>query len=444
MEKDRKLKVLFILPEYYPHSRAGISTYYIHYIRAIKPLVAQIKVLVGSGYTQSDQSFDLDGIVVEYLNPELFSLYLEKFQKFELFPDFRKNVAAAWAMWHQANQGDGFDMIECTDFGLGFIPWLTNHDKPVVVRLHGSSGQIQMHEPHLKETLAGDLYRHTELNLLQRADHLITHSQTNKCFWENILGRSVQLIAPVFEQQKNSIGFDKKANYGIVTGRVQEWKGPDLLCKAVAELKDTDLEIRWYGRDTSFDSKKSKSEMLEENFPQTWGNKIQPQPPVEHEILKESQRHAKFAIIPSTWDMYNLAGLEYLDAGTVLICSDGAGVAEIIEDGINGFKYPKDDFVALAKCIHHVQNLQKADYERLVNAGKAIFQSKLSVDKLLRENLAIYLNAAANFHPNIANAFNAKLFVPSSEGSGIEEILDKQPMRKLVNYLFTRIKRKLK
>lgn len=438
------MNILFILPEYYPHSKAGISTYYLHYIKAIKPNVNEVKILVGSGYTQADQNFNLEGVCVEYLKPNLFSKYFDKFVKWELFPDYRNNISAAWAMWDQARQGEGFDLIECTDFGLGFVPWLINHTKPVIVRLHGSSGQIEMYEPHLKENLLGDLYRHTELTLLEEADQLSTHSQENKAFWEKTINRKIQLIEPIFETQKSSIAFEDKAAYGIVTGRIQEWKGPDILCKAIAEIKDEDLEIRWYGRDTRFNTKKSKSEVLLEQFPGIWGTKIKPQLPIKPATLSTLQQKAKFAIIPSNWDMYNLTGLEYLNAGTVLICSDGAGVSEIIEDGINGFKYAKNDYTELANCIRKVIKLQKSDYERIVNNGKAIFKSKLSVDKLVEKNLESYRNTILGFTPSVENVYKSIIFEPNEQQMSIDEILNKQPIRKLVNYLFRRLNAKLR
>lgn len=444
MEKNKPLRILFILPEYYPHSQAGISTYYLHYINAIKPYVSVIKVLVGSGYTQADQILDLDGVCIEYLKPRIYKEYLAKFSKFELLPDYRNNIAAAWAMWHQCNQGEGFDLIECTDFGLGFIPWLINHNKPIITRLHGSAGQIEMHEPHLGEGLSGDLYRHTEMTLLGQADALITHSNANKMFWESILGSEVQLILPIFQQQRQSKVFGDKSSYGIVAGRIQEWKGPDVLCKALAELKDLNLDIRWYGRDTSFDNSVSKSAALSKAFPGIWGNQIKAQNPVNYSELQELQQKAKFAIIPSTWDMYNLTGLEYLDAGTVLICSDGAGVAEIIDDGINGLKYSKDDYHALADCIKKAGSLQKIEYERIVNNGKATLDTNLSPAYLIEINLQAYSNVIANFNQKITNAFHATAFEPNNAQGNLDVILNKQPVKKLVNYLFNRLRHKLR
>jgi glycosyltransferase involved in cell wall biosynthesis len=437
------LKILFILPEYYPHSGGGISTYYLHYIKALKTHVKEIKVIVGSGYTQSNEKYDLEGINIEYLKPELYQNQLEKFSRFDLLPEYKKNIAAAWAMWEQAGQGHDFDLVECTDFGLGFIPWLVNHQIPVITRLHGSSGQIEMFEPDLKEALLGDLFRHTELNLLKYADRLITHSVTNQTFWKNILNQEVTWIPPVFPQLFTSIPYLEKAHFGIVAGRIQQWKGPDILCKAIQELGDEDILIKWYGKDTNYDNKNSKSTQLKNEYPTIWGTKIIAHKPIEHTNLQLIQQQAQYAIIPSTWDMYNFTGLEYMVAGTVLICSDGAGVSELIENGINGFKYQKEDHVALANCIKKVLALSKNEYESMVINARNTLTKKLYTLTLIEANLLEYKKASAEFIPTNANDYQVALFQSSETKYFIDGLLDKQPLNKLIAYLFKRIRKKI-
>lgn len=437
------LKILFILPEYYPHSGGGISTYYLHYIKALKPHVQEIKVMVGSGYTQSNEKYDLDGISIEYLKPGHYQNQLEKFSRFDLLPEYKKNIAAAWAMWEQADQGSGFDLVECTDFGLGFIPWLVNHQIPVITRLHGSSGQIELFEPDLKEGLLGDLFRHTELNLLKYADQLITHSLTNQTFWKNILNQEVTWIPPVFSQLFTSIPYFEKAHFGIVAGRIQQWKGPDILCKAIQALGNEDILIKWYGKDTNYDHKDSKSTQLKKEYPTIWGTKIIAQTPIEHTNLQLIQQKARYAIIPSTWDMYNFTGLEYMVAGTVLICSDGAGVSELIEDGINGFKYHKEDHLALANCIRKVLALSNNEYDTMVTNARNTLTSKLCTLALIEANLLAYKKASAEFIPRVADDYQVALFQSSETKYIIDGLLDKQPLKKLITYLLKRIRKKI-
>ena len=437
------MKILFILPEYYPHSGGGISTYYLHYIEALKGKVEKISVLVGSGYTQSNDVFKIDGVNIEYLKPDLFRRYKTKFSKFDLMPEYRNNIAASWAMWEQCNEGQDFDLIECTDFGLGFIPWLVNHKKPVITRLHGSAGQIDLNENQIGNSLYGDFSRQAELILLRNADRLITHSDANKNYWGNILNTdNLECIYPIYDNEQTAIPFNKKENFGIVCGRIQQWKGPDVLCRAIAEITEKPI-VKWYGRDTQFDQKISKNHQLTRDFPNIWGEYILPQQAYPIEELVEIQKKAKFAIIPSTWDMYNFTGLEYLNVETALICSDGAGVSELIVNGVNGYKYSKSNHHELADCIQKILSLNEKEYTLLVKNGKETILKELDSNKIANQNIKVYDDLLKIKIDPKANDFIDEMFKPSEKIYSVDAILDKLKLKELTKYTLKRSLKKI-
>lgn len=437
------MKILFILPEFYPHSGGGISTYYLHYIKSLKSEVDEICVMVGSGYTQSDDILDVDGIRIEYLKPSVYKSYLHKFSKYDLTPEYRNNIAAAWAMWQQSTGGAGFDIIECTDFGLGFVPWLVNHRVPVVVRLHGSTGQIDLYETHFKTGLSADLHRQAELILLSHADKLISHSSANKTYWENILKKNVDFVPAIFNNEQNFVPLSKKENYGIVCGRIQDWKGPEILCKAIELLKVEKPIIKWYGRDTSYDGKIDNTVHLEKSYPKIWGKQILPQKPLPNHEINKIQQQAKFAIIPSKWDMFNFTGLEYLSAGTVLICSEKAGVSELIENGINGFKYSNNEPLELANCIETVLKLDETEYKLLVENAKKTMLQKLEDKKVLNTNMQIYQNLLNLKIYNKGNLYLNELFKPTDKEYDLNDLLKNISLKKLLNYTLARTIKKI-
>lgn len=441
---EKRLRVLFILPEYYPHSGGGISTYYLQYIKALKNVLSEIKVIVGSGYTQSDDIFKIDGITIEYLKPNIYQTYVTKFSKFDLIPEYRNNLAAAWAIWEQCNEGMDFDIIECTDFGLGFVPWLVNHKKPIVTRLHGSSGQIDLFETEYKIGLTADLYRQTELLLLEKSDALISHSLANKRYWENIfLQRKVELIYPVFINHEQIIPFKEKANYAIVCARIQNWKGPDILCKALEQLSDNSIPIKWFGKDTLFNDKITKSNQLSKDYPSVWNKMIIPQKPLPNKEIINIQKQAKFAIVPSTWDMFNFTGLEYLNSGTVLICSDGAGVSELIENGVNGYKYNKDDYLELANCILAASNLKEDTYQKIVENGKKTLIEELNPEQIIMSNISVYKKQVNAFIPQGKSLFIDEIFTPSTKQYPLDFSLDRIRLKSLIKYISLRLFKKL-
>jgi len=439
------LKILFILPEYYPHSGGGISTYYLHYIKALYPLCSEIHVIVGSGYTYSDETYIHDDVHIEFLKPEIFKANLKKFSAFDLFPEYQHNIAAAWAMWEQMNEGTDYDLIECTDFGLGYVPWLINHNKPVVTRLHGSYGQIELEQKELKDKLSGDINRLTELNLLTKSDVLITYSKSNQQYWQSIVDNDIELIYPVYELNKESLDYTtKKENFAIVCGRVQEWKGPDVLCKAVKELKDDSPEIRWYGNDTVYREGLSKSEQLLNDFPKIWKNKIVPYSAVNNSKILKLQQSAKFAIVPSTWDMFNFTCLEYMGAGVPVICSDGAGASELIENLVNGYKYSRCDSLALANCIKDLTQCTDKKYRELTNAAFETIKISLSSKNIIPKNLVIYETLLSSFEPKEYNKYFATIYSPRQTEYKVEHLLNKQPLKPLLKYVLKRMVNKFK
>ena len=437
------MKILFILPEYYPHSGGGISTYYEHYIKALLPHCDKIKVIVGSGYIQADNNFKHEGVLVEYLKPSLHQQYLNRFTQYDLLPEYKNNLAAAWAMWQQANEGEGYDIIECTDFGLGFIPWVIEHNKPVITRLHGSYGQIMLHENDAIADLSIPFTQQTELLLLSRCDKLITHSKANSEYWDTLLSsKNTQYIYPIYEKTGRPLPLSQRDKYGLVTARIQKWKGPIELCKAYELLTNQPL-IKWFGNDKPYTKYQTTDSYLRATSPDIWGKKIIPQQPLPNDQIQILQQKAWFGLVPSTWDMFNFTCIEFMAAGTPVICSDGAGAVELIKNGINGFIYPADDVQALADCISKLVGLSEGGYQQMANNALESVKTQLSSAQLIPVNMQAYQSALNDFKSPSANLFLNSLYRPSTTKYDIGDSLNKQPLKKLINYSIDRIKLKI-
>ncbi|MGI4019957.1 MAG: glycosyltransferase family 4 protein [Janthinobacterium lividum] len=437
------MKILFILPEYYPHSGGGISTYYLELIPALKPYCTSIKVLVGSGYTQSIESFINNGIEICYLKPDLYKQYLPKFSKFSIFPELQRNIAAAWAMWEQVKDED-FDVVECTDFGLGFIPWIINNQKPVVIKMHGSTGQISTYDYKPEEQLAADFTRQTELLFFAQCNLLQTYSKANQVFWQKqFLEKEVVHLYPVYSKFTKTIPYPERTIYGLVTGRIQQWKGPKILCDAAEILKDKMPEIHWYGRDMAYTKHgTSMSQHLRTQYSNSWKVSIKTYNPIPNQEIYGLQAKAKFGLIPSTWDMFNFTCLEFLSVGTLTICSDGAGASELIENGVNGFKYAALDAQALSETLNKVAILSQKEYEQIASNGKETIGNLLSPEQLIPVHMEYYFKAIKNFIPATINDFLNEVYLPSNKTHKLDDLLDLQPLSLLLTYNLKRIKHK--
>ena len=216
------------------------------------------------------------------------------------------------------------------------------HEAKVNVQLHGSDGQVDFYDPFEGAELAGLMCRILESALLGRADELQTTGPKNAESWGSLLCRPVHHIWPAWpanSQPSAGQSGTQLNSYGVVVGRIQSWKGPDVLCRALALLGPSAPEIRWVGRDHPYRRlDQSLSVHLQNAYPEIWGKSLRPVGELSREKTSEEQAAAKFVVVPSIWDVCNQTAIEAMGAGKVVICSDGAGAAALIEHGTNGFQ----------------------------------------------------------------------------------------------------------
>lgn len=82
-------------------------------------------MIEGSGVYSSDNRAARkkdDGMQIETLEHSNLVRWEEKFSLFGAAPNLRRHLAAAWAMWEQADYGLDADIVEATDWGLSFVP----------------------------------------------------------------------------------------------------------------------------------------------------------------------------------------------------------------------------------------------------------------------------------------------------------------------------------
>ena len=407
------MNILFILPEFYPHSAGGIATFYLQLISKLKSEVNAIKIIVGSGYTNGYDQFKWNGIDVQYLKPEIFHKYLLQFSKFDTFPQLKRDLAAAWGMFEQAKQGEGFDLVECTDFGVGYVPWVCKNTVPVNVRLHGSSGQISYYDPNVKDDLAGDFNKLLEISFFNKA-YLSTYSESNKQFWQKVLPEcKIHKLLPVYSDLSiTEKKFKDRERVGIITGRLQYWKGPITTCKAL-QIFNNKVNIKWFGRDMPYKDCDSMSAYLADNFPGIWQKNLQYAASLPKDKVNDLQKKALFGLVPSTWDMFNFTCVEFMSNFTPVICSDKAGASELIINGENGFVFESGNHTDLAEKINILYSLSEAEYEKTCRAAFDTIKRELDSRELISNYLLQYKDCM-NYTFNKIDPFISEIFSPSS------------------------------
>ena len=436
--------LLFILPEFYPHPGGGLATFYMELLPHLTPHFKKIKVIVGSGYTQKNFETTYRNIDIEYLKPVLFNKYLDTLQKFNAISDFKRNLAASWAMFEQSNFGKGFDQVECTDFGIGYIPWLITRELPVLIRMHGSSGQINYYDPRLDENLQSDFYKLAELCFF-KTTLLATYSDSNLQFWNKVdPNLQIRKILPVYTSlAKKSTPILERNQRGVITGRLQYWKGPIVTFEAVKEAK-SNIELNWYGRDMVYNSANQyMSEFLRDNYPEIWNKKVFHKESVKKEEINIIQQKAKFGLIPSNWDMFNFTCIEFMANFTPVICSCQTGASELIEDEINGFKFECDDVNGLSERIEKLLALKESEYSTISENAYNTIRNKLSDTALISKYLNVYQEAATVQAISKIEPFISEIFKPDKTKYPISTTLNNFPMKEIWSYLIRRTIKKV-
>lgn len=436
------MKLLIVTPEFIS-TGGGIATYYRELASGLVSLGVEVTVIEGSALALRDGSkSEHDGIKVHTLDRRVFERQKTRFAHLSAAPRLARHLAAGWAAAEQMDFGRSFDVIEATDWGFLFAPFVISGEVAVNVQCHASIGQIGDSDPIAGTETETALTQCLESHLLARCQSLQTYSQANANFWANETQRSVELQYPVFASQIPDRG--KLETRGLVVGRFQRWKGPHILAEALQCLGQRAPDMTWIGRDVPWgDSRKMTSDYIRETYPSTLGQSIELVGPVTPSEVRRRQARARFNLVPSTWDVFNFTAAEALDSGRPTIVSLGAGASELVQDGKNGFLFEPNDPSSLADAIARVQELSDDECDAIGAAARKTVQDLLDPKTLSEKRLSYYRKLTNTKHS--ISGWGAQIASPRDDLSQLSELdfLDEFSMRRILSYLKRRLLQKM-
>ena len=385
------MKLLYILSEYLPDSGGGIISYYAGILPYLAKAGHDVRVLVASRESLDRPDVELDGVQVSYLQSSFLHASSEGFDRFRVgYPAFSAFLPVAWAAYRQADAGKGFDLIETTDFPMLYAPWVAcKGSVPVNITLHGSPGQLDWHDSPASPSMDSDLLRLVERAAFAAAPSVQANSDANAHFWGSRSGRSIPVLLPPFQRGKLVTPHGSRKQSGLVVGRLQLWKGPHVLCQALALVPET--TVRWIGKDVTDPRIGVRfSHLLSREFPGIFGSRLLHEPPKLHDDILQDIAQANFLCVPSTWDVFNLTVVEAMSLGTPVICSSKAGAAMLIRYGENGFLFDPDQPDQLAACIRDLQRLSLEARDALNANAFATLEERLAPELLANERISYY------------------------------------------------------
>ena len=209
---------------------------------------------------------------------------------------------------------------------------------------------MNLHDPVRGEEVQGSLI----LDALQRvgvarATRVQGYSEANTRFWQCQTGSRVDCIRPAWQPLLARDEAPPRTERGLVVGRVQRWKGPEVLCDALHLLGPRAPLVDWVGRDTPFETRStSASDHLRRKWPDVWGPVVTQRPQSSFEDTARLEAAAAFVVVPSLWDTFNFTCVEAMGSATPVMLTGGA--SELIQDGVNGFTFENGDCECTGSC----------------------------------------------------------------------------------------------
>ncbi len=443
------MRIAIVTPEFPPHAGGGILKYYDVLADALVAAGASVTVLVATPFSAHQDYTTSSGVEVRFVPLADVERHAARLTHLAAAPMFRRWIGASLAAAEAAQPLlEGVDAIEAADFGLGFAALLGLAERPpMLIRMHGSLGQLTEHEPvSAREELDAVLSRTSEATLLPAAERLVAYSPANAAEWAARLGLGVGFIPPPL-----SLPMPLKpesADYtGLVVARIQAWKGPELLCRALAALGDqvpSDLKIAWAGRDTATaPDGRSLSDWLARTYPRIWGTRVVPIGQQPATVIARLQASVRYAVVPSLWDTFNYTLAEAMGAGAVVVSSTGAGGSYLIESGSNGFTFAVDDVTAFGQALVEAHALSPAQRNAAGTAARDTIACALHPPTIASRTLA-ELRSLSLARERRPGPWVREFFDPApAAGGSATAFLENVSIRDLARHLGTRIIRKI-
>ena len=453
------MKLLFILPEYLREPVGGIRSFYVNLLPGLARAGFGVKVLLARREFADMEGFvDESGVEVEYVRADMLAKHDKSYQMSQyagnwLLGEF---LPVANAAFEQARAGEGYDLVEVTDWPLIFFPWCAQKipQTSFTVSLHSSMGQMFEYDAQRGNNLDKCLIRMFEVLCFSSAPIIHANSNLNARYWEKITNRKVDVLLPMMAKVTESLqpmaeDGSKMANgskhvscfptgdaldngrspldsaplatsyptpaiprlCGAVFARLQNLKGCEILAEALAECPN--IEIHWYGSDmgnTADGEMWSKS--LAAKFPEVFGRNFIYHGVVAPDRVLDLMAEVDFVCVPSLWDVFNLSAVEAMESAKIVLCSRQAGAEMLIEDGVNGFLFEPDQAGELAAKLQQIVHMTPEERERIGCVARESVREKLHPERLVQQRIAYYRSVAAQKPEENRNCFLADIFEP--------------------------------
>jgi len=375
------MKILFVTGDFLPSKNGGIENYVFWLAQILKEQNFLIEVAALNVREECDYFYE--SIHVHYLNNNI-----------SIFEELLKNGAYDICHFHEYSGKNGINVSWLTFakqicgkvFFTFHLPYLTCYkndfrykgiedcnnftdvarciecvltdkaEKNIGLAMAPYASKILALVPSVKNNLKNKilLRDHNLHELIANCDKIfVIAGWFKKILFEN--GFTDEKIYKIPNKPKLGISPESKSTNETIKkkilfiGRIEEQKGFHLLCNAMNEIEEDNLELEVYGNKVDENYFEDCKRIYSFNYMGT----------LPREVLLERIKNYDFLVLPSVCpEMYPLVVVDAIHRELPVIASASKGNRDLVKDNENGFLFEYDNAVELAKTIDKAYRLK--------------------------------------------------------------------------------------
>lgn len=177
----------------------------------------------------------------------------------------------------------------------------------------------------------------------------------------------------------------QKKDYALWVGRFLPVKGAHLAVKIASNLN---ISLKMAARESGSNLQK---EYFDKNIKSYLNEKIKHIGEVGFPEKEKIYQQAKVLINPILFDEpFGLVVVEAMACGTPVIAFNMGSMAEIIDDGVNGFLVKPNDISAMEEAVKKIYSMSKLEYLKMSKNCRQTVEKKFTAEKMVDGYNKIY------------------------------------------------------
>jgi len=403
------MNIVFVTREYLPSKRAGgIATYVWETARSLCIKGHNVYVISASDDIKNESELIEDGVNVIRLAGGDFYISRNKINKIK---SRLRSIFCYWSYRRRVTKRlnrliaeKKVDIVEFAEYGNEMDNWLRNNPNqlPWVVRLHGPTifdRATCKTVNFLQKPIRWFLGRR-EIRCALKANAISSPTHTLAELFLNLScsTRLIEIIpnAVSLEDWRSTIltGKERNAIQIFSAGSIVEAKGFNDLLKACLILRDNRIDVNLTIAGKMGILGEQLATLAETTSYKNWFKVLGP---IQRSELKLFYESSDIVVFPAWWENFPLVCVEAMATGALVVGSSSGGMAEIIEDGVDGFLIPPKSPQLLASKLKEIIDLPKQTRKKIRLTASEKVRNKYDVSFVLKQQIEFYESVINKF-----------------------------------------------